>query len=50
MIERKKDDKFVPDYYDDNVNDRIMLPILRLSYRYFVVRRSDRATFDALGF
>jgi len=37
-MERKKDDKFVVEYNDENVNDRIMLPILNMSYRYFVVR------------
>jgi hypothetical protein len=38
-IERKKDDKFIVEYYDENVNDRIMLPILKMSYRYFVLQR-----------
>lgn len=40
VIERKKDDKFITEYYDENINDRIMLPILKMSYRYFVVNLS----------
>ena len=25
------------DYHDENINDRIMLPILKMPYQYFVV-------------
>jgi hypothetical protein len=36
-MERKKDDKFFVEYFDENVNDRIMSPLLQMSYEYFVV-------------
>ena len=39
MIEKKKDDKLVEEYHDENINDRIMLPLLQLTYRYFTVDR-----------
>ncbi|CAF4700724.1 unnamed protein product [Rotaria socialis] len=44
VVERKKDDKFVTEYYDENINDRIMLPILKMSYRYFVLQHGTMST------
>jgi hypothetical protein len=39
VIERKKDEKILVEYYDDNINDRLILPILKMSYRYFVLQQ-----------
>ena len=36
-MERKKEEKIITEYYDEHVNDGIMLPLLKLSYRYFAV-------------
>ncbi|CAF3176587.1 unnamed protein product [Rotaria sp. Silwood2] len=44
VIERKKDDKLLTEYYDENINDRIMLPILKMSYRYFVLQHGTIST------
>ncbi|CAF3916666.1 unnamed protein product [Rotaria sp. Silwood1] len=44
VIERKKDDKFITDYLDENINDRIMLPILKMSYRYFILQHGTMST------
>ncbi|CAF0807914.1 unnamed protein product [Adineta ricciae] len=38
VIERKRDDKYIVEYYDDSINDRIMLPLLKISYRYFTLQ------------
>lgn len=38
VVERKKEETILLDYRDEFVNDRLMLPILKMSYRYFVVR------------
>ncbi len=37
VVERKKPDRFELEYYDEHINDRLILPILKMSYRYFVV-------------
>ncbi|CAF1498530.1 unnamed protein product, partial [Didymodactylos carnosus] len=36
-LERKKDDRLITEYYDDSINDRLMMPILKLSHRYFML-------------
>lgn len=35
--ERKKDDKIIYEFLDENINDRLILPLLKMSYQYFVV-------------
>lgn len=47
--ERKKEDKFITEYNDENVNDRIMLPILKMSYQYFILQRGTIASLIQLG-
>jgi len=37
VLERTKDEKITLEYYDEQINDRLILPILKISYRYFVV-------------
>ncbi|CAF2351129.1 unnamed protein product [Rotaria sp. Silwood2] len=37
-IERKKNEKLIIEYYDEHINDRPMLSILKMSYRYFVLQ------------
>ncbi|CAF4386360.1 unnamed protein product, partial [Adineta steineri] len=32
------------EYYDENINDRIMLPILKMAYRYFVLQHGTMST------
>ncbi|CAF4532770.1 unnamed protein product [Rotaria sp. Silwood1] len=49
VIERKKDDKLITDYLDENINDRIMLPILKMSYRYFILQHGTMSTIIQQG-
>jgi len=37
VVVRKKPDRIELEYYDEHINDRLILPILKMSYRYFVV-------------
>ncbi|CAF0794211.1 unnamed protein product [Adineta ricciae] len=38
VVEQKKDDKCFLEYLDERINDRVMLPILKMSYRYFALQ------------
>ncbi|CAF3062198.1 unnamed protein product [Rotaria socialis] len=43
-IERKKDEKLIMEYYDEHINDRLMLSVLKISYRYFVLEHGTIAS------
>ncbi|UJR27740.1 hypothetical protein I4U23_009016 [Adineta vaga] len=38
VTEQKKDDKCILEYHDERINDRLMLPILKISYQYFILQ------------
>jgi len=44
VIERKKDDKLIEEYYDENINDRIISPLLQMSYHYFSLQNGTMAS------
>ncbi|UJR21771.1 hypothetical protein I4U23_024846 [Adineta vaga] len=44
VIERKRDDKFIIEYYDEHINDRIMLPLLKISYQYFALQHGTMSS------
>ncbi|CAF3365031.1 unnamed protein product [Rotaria sp. Silwood1] len=37
-VERKKNEKLLIEYCDEHINDRLMLSILKMSYRYFILQ------------
>ncbi|CAF1507390.1 unnamed protein product, partial [Adineta steineri] len=44
VIKQKKDDKIITEYYDEHINDRLMLSILKMSYEYFVLQYGTMST------
>ncbi|CAF1078394.1 unnamed protein product [Adineta steineri] len=44
VIKQKKDDKIITEYYDEHINDRLMLTILKMSYEYFVLQYGTMST------
>ncbi|CAF0741220.1 unnamed protein product [Rotaria sordida] len=43
-MERKKNEKSIIEYYDEHINDRLMLSILKMSYRYFVLQHGTMSS------